>query len=91
MTAEELADATREFDDSTRFEDTRPLSAESQARWNGTSRASRPRSVTLKLDARLLDHYTAYASRHNISLAEAVERSLRSNLPFVEEPPTRRR
>jgi hypothetical protein len=94
MNLQELQEATKEFDKPIPMSRMRPLSkAEREdferSRARGVRsifvKRSRPKSVTLKLDEVIVTKSTEYASRHNMTLAEVIERSLRSILSFVDD------
>ena len=92
MNLEELREATKEFDKPIPLSKTRPLTKIEREEFE-RSRArgvhsifikrSRPKSVTLKLNEAIVNRSAEYASRHNMTLSQVVERSLISILAFV--------
>jgi len=93
MSLDELREATKEFDKPIPMSRTRPLTKVERKRFE-RARASgvrsifisrgRPKKITLKLDEKLLLRSNDYAARHNMTLAEVIERSLRSALTFAD-------
>lgn len=96
MSAEELAEATKEFDRPIPARKLKPLTKEERARWE-RSKAKPSASVfvvdhagggaeavIVKLDEGLLRRCDEYARKHKLSRSELIEKSLRSVLSFVE-------
>src|SRR5205814_9179234 len=92
MTLEQLREATKEFDKPLPPSKLSPLSPDLRRRWEKSRRQGvrsiflkpkRPKTVKLKLDEELINQSENYASQHNMTLSEVVERSLRSVLTFV--------
>ena len=100
MNLEELREATKEFDKPIPAWKLRPLTKAQRAQWERAraggvksiflSRA-RPKSVTLKLDERLVDQTTKYASRKRMTFSQVVETGLRSVLLIENRPPKNRK
>ena len=103
MNADELAEATKQFDREIPDTAMRPLTKRQRAIWerakrqpsrsifvvDRTGKGTEP--VVLELDARLLKRLDAYAGAHRMTRAQLIEKGLRSVLSFVEEfPPPRR-
>ena len=87
MTADELADATREFDRPVSAARTRPLTRVERQRWErarGAGGRGARRVVVVPLDDELFRRAGDYAKRRKLSLADLVARSLKSTLSFVE-------
>lgn len=96
MTAEELAEATKEFDREIPPGKTRPLTKKERLSWEHARRqpsrsvyvlnsASKgATAVIVELDSELLRRSDAYASSHKLTLSQLIEKSLRSALAFVE-------
>ena len=92
MSLDELRDATKEFDKPVPFSRMKPLTKAERQRFERARQAGvrsiyvhkrRPKTVKLELDEAIISKSNDYASRHNMSLSELVERSLRSALTFV--------
>jgi hypothetical protein len=87
MTGEELAEATRAFDEEFVADQAKPLSPEMQARWE-RAKAKRPtprnnrseRVIAVRLEATLLQRCTALAKKKRISRDGLIARGLRALL-----------
>lgn len=87
MTAAELAEATKEFDQEIDLErDTRPLTEEERERFERARRAPHlslmsdskgGRRVLVTLEPKLLEQADAYARRHDKSRSELIAEGLR--------------
>ena len=100
MNLQELQEATKEFDKSIPVSKTRPLTPREReeferARARGVHsifiKRSRPKSVRLRLNGSIVSRSLEYASRHNMTLSEVVERSLMSILSFVNSDSAKRK
>ena len=93
MTADELAEATKEFDREFVGDEFKPLRGKQKARWlraaQGPTRSvtlsrgagrTKTRCMTVELDAALARRIDRYAKTNNISVRELVERGLRQAL-----------
>lgn len=86
MTADELAEATKEFDAPLPASRYKPASKAERARFERALRAGSQirRLDELGVDLKLLSAAAAYAKRKKIPLAEVVERGLRRELAVQE-------
>jgi len=104
MNADELAVATKEFDEEIPDSRLRPLSTEDRRRWERSKRQpSRSiyvverdkdgglEAVLVELDGDLLRRIDAYAATRKMTRSEIIETSLRSALVFAEAKPKRKR
>src|SRR5437016_1150149 len=87
MTAQELADATRQFDEPMVVEQSRPLTPQERQQWNRLKRKrARPKNgqgfkrISVSLEQGLLKRATALARKRRMSrsqlLAQVLERAL---------------
>jgi predicted transcriptional regulator len=87
MTAEELADATRQFDEPFTIDQSRPLTAAERREWQqATRKKGRPRvgqgfkRISVSLEKGLLKRVTALAKKQHVSrsklLAQVLEAAL---------------
>ncbi len=93
MTAQELADGTKEFDKPTPASRFRTLTKSGRARFERSRqspmvsaqiRGKLRRQVLVELDVKTLRRCEAYAKRHKISLPKMIDRGLRGLLAFAE-------
>jgi hypothetical protein len=87
MTTEELAEATKEFDQPLPPEKMRPLTKAERARWNRARRVGKDRGVsrvTVELPSSLFHRVADYARQHDLSVSEVMKKSLDSALTFAE-------
>ncbi len=100
MNTRELAEATKEFDKPIPASRMRPLTKEQRQQWERAKRQpslsiyilenKRGREmIMLEMDGELLRRVHEYARSHQMSLAELIDRGMRSALSFVEGPTTR--
>lgn len=94
MTTEELAEATKEFDKPLPPGSTRPLSKAKRAEFERMQRApyrsvyvqvstGKTKAIKVEMDEELLRRSTEYAERHEMSLSEFINRSVRGTLIAV--------
>ena len=92
MSAEELQEATKQFDKPIRLSKTKPLTREQRAQWE-RMRKTPARSIFItrdsdgifvRLDPDILRRSTRYAAEHKMTLSDVVNRSLRGMLAIVE-------
>lgn len=97
MTASELAEATKVYDRPIPASKLRPLTKSEREQFERSRRRGvrsvflnrkKPVTVTLELDKDLIDQSQKYAKRQQITLAQVIERSLRSSLTFVQAAPS---
>jgi|SRR5688500_10299708 len=98
MTADELAEATKEFDRPIPPSQIRPLTREQRARWERTrnqssrsvyilDRGGKGQDVVLvRLDSELLRRGRDCARDHGLSWDQFIEKSLRGALAVLEAP-----
>jgi hypothetical protein len=90
MTAKELAEATRQFDEPFVAERSRPLTLEEKARWRrAKSKRGRPKvgqgfkRISVSMDRGLLQRATALARKRRVSrsklFAQVIEKELARN------------
>jgi hypothetical protein len=92
MTANELAEATKEFDRTVPLSKTRPLTKAERALFTRMQKAPHrsifvtrdPNGVWVRLDPKLLARTTQYAAKRKLSLSEVISRSLKGMLAIVE-------
>jgi hypothetical protein len=86
MSADELAQATREFDKTIPASRRKPMSKAQRERFQRALRnGGRIRQTTLLgIDGRLLTAAAAYAKRNGMSLSAVLERGLRRELAVQE-------
>ena len=86
MTADELAEATKEFDRPLPASRYKPATKAERARFERALRAGSQirRLDELGLDLKLLSEAAAYAKRKKIPLSEVLERGLRRELAVQE-------
>ena len=102
MTADELAEATKEYDHEIPASKLRPLTKEDRKRWEQMKRnpsrsifvLDRPKrkgatAIVLELDRALLARTDAYAASRGMTRSELIENGLRSVLAFAEATPRR--
>ena len=85
MTADELAEATKEFDKPLPPQRLKPLSKEQRLRFEKIRRAGGPgvtRINAFGLDDKLLDQAVAYARRRKLTVSQVIERGVRGLLAF---------
>jgi len=86
MTAEELREATREFDEEFVADKAHPLSSEMRARWERAKaklprrKGSREEIITVRLDKVLLERFTALAKKKRLSPDALIARGLKALL-----------
>jgi hypothetical protein len=87
MSANELAEATKEFDKPLPASRMRPLTKAERARFERASRGgarsiyvSRKQKVTVELEEQLIRISDEFAKRHNMTRSELIALSLRSSL-----------
>jgi hypothetical protein len=89
MTTEELAEATKEFDQEGIAETFRPMTPAQEAVWRSAAQKRRPRRsanakavtvISVGIEAGLLQRADALAKKRGISRAELVAESLRTAL-----------
>jgi hypothetical protein len=84
MTTEELAEATKEFDEDFAFERGKPLSAAGRKQHELARKRGRPRvglgaeKVRVTIERRLLKEADAYAKAAGISRSELIAKGLRA-------------
>jgi hypothetical protein len=82
MNAEELAEATKDFERGLPFEAGRPLSPENQAKWD-RARRGRPRvgkgavRVFISVEAGLLEKADAFAQKRGVTRSQLIAQGLR--------------
>jgi hypothetical protein len=90
MTAEELAEATKEFDEEFVMDKSRPLSRKGRLLWQRAQKAGKKeqrdgtKAVTVRLDEALLKKSDEYAREQGMTRDELINRSLKGILAFVE-------
>ena len=102
MNADELAEATKEFDREIPADKFQPLTKEERSRWEWTKRQpsrsifvlQRPtrrgvEAVVLELDRELLRRTDAYAASRGMTRSELIENGLKSMLAFAQATPKR--
>jgi hypothetical protein len=87
MSARELANATKRFDEPMVVDESRPLTADERARWNRVKRKrGRPKvgggsqRVSLSIEKGLLKRVSAYAKKRRISRSGVIAKALESLL-----------
>jgi hypothetical protein len=102
MTAAELAEATKEFDQEIPAAKLRPMNKQERERWSRAKRGpvrsifviegkgKGTEAIVLELDSQLLGRLDAYARTQNMTRSQLIEKGLRSVLAFVEETPVRK-
>jgi hypothetical protein len=93
MNAEELGEATKEFDRPIPASRMKPLSKAEREKFdrerhgpavNIFSKSAKRRQVTLKLDMLTLQRCEAYAAKHRLTLSDVVNMGLASVFQFAE-------
>jgi len=87
MSADDLAEATREFDSPSPPPLWRPLSSEEQKRFERVRRAggNDPRHIlSVSLEPKLFSEALAYARKHGLTLPEVIARAVRGLLAFSQ-------
>jgi hypothetical protein len=87
MTADELAEATKEFDKPLAPGRMRALTKEERARWERARKAGKGRNislVTVALPTSLLDRMSEYARKHDLSISDVMRKSVDSALSFAQ-------
>jgi hypothetical protein len=83
MTADELSEATKEFDHGVDLDETRPLSPENQAWWDRAKRGGRPkvgkgsRPVLITVEKGLLEQADAFARAKGLNRSQLFAKSVR--------------
>lgn len=78
MTADELAAATRQFDEPAAVDRSRPLTAEERKQWNRIKKRGRPKvgqgyqRISVSLEKGLLKRATALAKKRHLSRSKLV-------------------
>jgi hypothetical protein len=93
MTTEELAEATKEFDEEFVADKSRPLTSAERAQWKkiqaGLRASAKQRNgtqtITVRLQKTLLDRCTALAKRKRISRDALIARGLKAVLAAEDE------
>lgn len=86
MTADELAEATREFDGEFAFLKTRPLTDQDRRRHAAARRRGRPaigqgaEKIRVSIERGLLARSDAFARKHKLSRSELIARGLQAML-----------
>jgi hypothetical protein len=87
MTAPELREATKQFDEEFVAEESRPLTLEEQARWqrakaklSSSATDENEQTISVRLDKALLDRCTALAKKKRLSRDALIARGLRTLL-----------
>jgi hypothetical protein len=99
MNADELAEATREFDRPVPLSKTSPLTPQERAEFERMRRSPHrsvfvsrdANGVFVRLDPELLRRSAEYANARKVSLSDLISRSLKGMLAMVEEPELPRR
>ena len=77
MNADELAEATREFDGEVDPKRLGPLAPEMRRRWERAQASPNGRILSFRVDDDLLERLEAYAATHGETLGQVVARGVR--------------